>query len=109
MLGVSNLDASAAFYLDRLGMTVKQRISGFVFLDGGGVMLALSEPLGKTADPRAGAAEVVFGVEHVREAYEALRDRGVVFLYEPRVVNGAMWAAAFADPDGHKLSVFGPE
>jgi catechol 2,3-dioxygenase-like lactoylglutathione lyase family enzyme len=51
----------------------------------------------------------VFSVEHVRAAYDALRAAGVNFLNEPRVVSGANWAANFKDPDGHLLSIFGPE
>lgn len=35
--------------------------------------------------------------------------RGVVFLSEPMNVTGDSWAANFRDPDGHLLSVFGPE
>ena len=40
---------------------------------------------------------------------EALAARGVEFTHEPRNVTGPLWAANFNDPDGHKLSVFGPE
>jgi len=51
----------------------------------------------------------VFSVEGVREAYDALRSRGVRFIAEPRNVTGPMWSANFSDPDGHGLSLFGPE
>ena len=36
-------------------------------------------------------------------------ERGVTFLNEPRCVDGVSWAADFSDPDGHVLSIFGPE
>ena len=72
-------------------------------------MLCLSEPLAKSSRQKIGATEVVFQVENVRAAYQALRDRGVPFFIEPRNVTGSMWAANFTDPDGHKLSIFGPE
>ena len=52
---------------------------------------------------------MVFSVAHVREAYEALQAKGVEFRLEPRAVAGPMWAADFRDPDGHTLSIFGPE
>ena len=42
-------------------------------------------------------------------AHEPLRARGVEFLNAPRNVTGDQWAANFRDPDGHLLSVFGPE
>ena len=45
----------------------------------------------------------------VTAAHAALRARGVEFLNAPRHVTGDQWAANFRDPDGHLLSVFGPE
>jgi len=109
MLGVADLNRSVAFYRDKLGVSVKQEIPGFAFLDGGGVTLCLSQPLARATGPAAGATEIVFSVEDVRAAYEVLRGRGVQFTNEPRNVSGPMWAANFQDPDGHRLSVFGPE
>ena len=110
MLGVKDLDASVAFYRDTLGLTLQQLIPGdFAFLDGGGMTLALSLPHAKNSQHLVGATEVVFSVEGVREAYDVLRARGVKFTVEPRVVTGAMWSANFNDPDGHRLSIFGPE
>src|ERR1700674_5246020 len=47
MLGVRDLALSLAFYRDTLGLSVQQQIPGFAFLGGGGVTLALSEPLAK--------------------------------------------------------------
>ena len=45
----------------------------------------------------------------VTAAHEALRARGVECLSAPRNVTGDQWAAKFRDPDGHLLSVYGPE
>lgn len=110
MLGVRNLAESVAFYRDRLGLALQQEIPGaFAFFDAGEVTLALSVPTAKNSEHIVGATEVVFAVDGVREAWEALRARGVTFIQEPRVVNPPMWAANFSDPDGHRLSVFGPE
>ena len=82
---------------------------GFAFLDGGAVTLALSEAHAKLATPVAGGTEVVFGVTDVTAAHAALSGRGVVFPGAPRIVTGVQWAANFRDPDGHLLSVFGPD
>jgi catechol 2,3-dioxygenase-like lactoylglutathione lyase family enzyme len=109
MLGVTDVERSVAFYRDKLGLAVQQEIPGFTFLDGGGVTLALSRPLARAVGKGPGDSEIVFSVDDVRAAYEALRSRGVVFTHEPRVVSGPMWAANFEDPDGHSLSIFGPE
>jgi catechol 2,3-dioxygenase-like lactoylglutathione lyase family enzyme len=109
MLGVANLERSIPFYRDVLGLELQSQFPGFAFFNAAGITLALSEPLAKTAGAGPGASEVVFSVEDVRAAYEALRSRGLVFTQEPRNVSGSMWAANFADPDGHRLSLFGPE
>lgn len=109
MLGVADLGRSVAFYRDKLGLTVKQEIPGFAFLDGGSVTLCLSQPLARATGRGAGATEIVFSVDDLRAAFEALRSRGVQFTHEPRNVSGPMWAANFEDPDNHKLSIFGPE
>lgn len=108
MLGTSDLDASVAFYNDVLGLDLTDRHGGFAFFNGGGVTLAISTEL---VPPLGGKAsvEVVFSVEHVREAYEALQKKGVEFRIEPRSVSGPMWATDFSDPEGHVLSIFGPE
>jgi catechol 2,3-dioxygenase-like lactoylglutathione lyase family enzyme len=109
MLGVRDLAQSTAFYRERLGLPVKGEMPGFAFLDAGPVTLCLSEPLARASGQMVGATELVFPVEHVRETYQALLDKGVTFLNEPRNVTGPSWTANFTDPDGHKLSVFGPE
>lgn len=108
MLGVSDMAASKAFYCDTLGLELSGEQGGFCFLQAGGVTLALSKELGPPLGGRTGV-EVVFSVEHVREAYDALKAKGVEFRVEPRAVAGPMWAADFRDSDGHILSIFGPE
>ena len=109
MLGVRDLEKSVSFYRDRLGIDVRQRIPGFAFLDSGALTIVLSEPLAKNVSPLAGATEVIFSVNDVRASYEALKNQGVEFSQEPRNVSGPMWAANFRDPDGHLLTLFGPE
>ena len=109
MLGVEQLARSVAFYRDKLGLVLKGQNEGFAFLDGGGVTLCLSEALVRAGGAIPGAVEIVFSVEDVRGVHKALAARGIQFTHEPRTVTGPLWAANFNDPDGHKLSVFGPE
>ena len=109
MLGVRDLEKSVSFYRDRLGIDIRQRIPGFAFLASGALTIVLSEPLAMNVSPLAGATEVIFSVNDVRASYEALKDQGVEFSQEPRNVSGPMWAANFRDPDGHLLTLFGPE
>ena len=103
------MSRSVKFYHERLGLDIQFQSDAFTFLDGGSVTVSLSTAHAKLAEPLAGATELVFHVEGVREAHQALTERGVTFMNEPRNVTGDQWAANFRDPDGHLLSVFGPE
>ncbi len=112
MLGVKDLAKSAAFYRDTLGLQPQGEVpKEFAFFKVGDMMLALSVPHAdpKTSPSVVGAAEVVFSVDDVTAAYEALRARGVQFVQEPRIVTGENWSAVFPDPNGHRLSIFGPK
>ena len=109
MLGVREVQKSISFYRDQLGLKLAQQFEGFAFFNAGNVTLVLSEGLAKASEQVAGAMEVVFSVDDVRAAHAALQSQGVKFVQDPRQVSGPMWAANFCDPDGHTLSVFGPE
>jgi catechol 2,3-dioxygenase-like lactoylglutathione lyase family enzyme len=109
MLGVTSLENSVPFYRDRLGLKLSGQFGPFAFFDADGQTLALTLDLPKFTGKLAGATEVVFAVEHVRAAHEALQKQGVEFIREPRQVAGPNWGANFRDPDGHLLSIFGPE
>ena len=110
MLGSKDLARSIEFYRDRLGLEVRNQTPGFVFFSAGSVTLCLNEPLARVAGAAMnGAMEIVFPVERVQPAYEALQAKGVTFTNEPRNVYGSSWAANFKDPDGHQLSIFGAE
>jgi len=109
LLGTKNAAKAIPFYRDLLGLQLTAQFEGFAFFNAGSVTLALSEGLARAIPQIGGAMEIVFAVDGVREAYEALRSRGVQFRAEPRVVAGTNWAANFDDPDGNHLSIFGPE
>ena len=109
ILGVADSEKSVAFYRDQLGLKLTAQFEGFAFFEAGGIMLILSRGLAQATGKGAGATEVVFSVEHVRASYDALRGQGVEFINEPRVISPGNWGANFRDPDGHGLSIFGPE
>jgi len=105
---VSDLDRAERFYRDTLGLKETGRIEGeFVFLDAGGVALAI-RATGRAPVP--GDGELSFEVPDVLSAYESLRSR-VAFSRAPRAVTGSdtrdLYAANFSDPDGHLLSITG--
>ena len=108
MLGVRNVDASVAFYTERLGLTACGRFEAFAFMDMSGTMIVLSGDLPRA---RAGTGpepvESVLAVDGVRDAYERLRARGVAFSNEPHSIDGTNDGANFEDPDGHLFSLYG--
>ena len=108
MLGVHDVTRSLEFYRDKLGLQVQREIPGFAFLNAGAISLCLSEPAAKVRGQVAGAGEIVFSVEDVTAAYQALLGKGVQFTHEPRSVTPTTRVANFDDPDGNHLSIFGP-
>ena len=109
MLGVNNLERSLEFYQNYLGLSLKFQTPGFAFLDAGAVTLALSEPLARSAGQTPGASELVFPVASVTASHRELERKGISFTQVPRQVTPTDWAANFNDPDGHRLSIFGPQ
>jgi len=107
MLGVSNLDASIAFYTEVLGRRLRFRAENLAFLDAGPITLGLSEGLARARSPIAGAVEIVFAVDSVSAAHRELGAKGASFLREPRQATEKEWVATLLDPDGHYLSLFG--
>ena len=109
MLDTTDLERSLRFYSTMLDLPVQFQSTEMAFLDAGVVTLCLSTPHARLRTPVAGATELVFVVESVRETHADLSARGLAFLNAPRNVTGDQWAANFRDPDGHLLSSFGPE
>lgn len=109
IIQVSDLERSRIFYVDTLGMTQTGSVPGeFVFLDAGGMTLALREI--EASVPKC-ICELSFQVDDVRSTYQELKGRGVAFRVEPRAVTGDgkrdLYATDFRDPDGHVLSISG--
>jgi catechol 2,3-dioxygenase-like lactoylglutathione lyase family enzyme len=109
MLGVRDLDQALAFYNGKLGLPVTMQLAQLALLNAGPIGLGLSTGHIRMAPHVAGASEVVFQVEHVRAAYASLQQQGITFLNEPRPATPTDFVAHFRDPDGHLLSIFGPE
>jgi len=109
MLGVRDMTQALAFYKEKLGLTVLMQEPALALFQCGTVMLGLSRGHVNLAPHVAGATEVVFAMENVRAAHKALSAKGVAFINEPRQATPTDWVAHFKDPDGHILSIFGPE
>jgi extradiol dioxygenase family protein len=110
ILYVKDTAKALPFYRETLGMKVKSEEDGWVELDTGSTTLALHSEEKPTAQ-RSGSAVVVFNVDDLQGAYEALKAKGVKFTREPQVVCEAGdkvgKSADFTDPEGNPLSIFG--
>lgn len=105
MLGVADVSRSLRFYQDKLGLRATAKSEDLAFLDADTISIVVSSEVGK----EPGDSEVVFAVDHVQPAYEALRKLGINFEHEPHPLTATAWAANFRDPDGHILSIYGPQ
>lgn len=108
-LGVTDVARSSAFYTETLGMPSAGGGGEVMLVQGGGVMLVLNGPLAKAGGPIVGAVEIVFAADSVTARHDELKAKGCSFVNEPREVMAGNWAATFTDPDGHRLTLFGPK
>jgi predicted enzyme related to lactoylglutathione lyase len=108
-LGVSDLPKSIAFYRDNAGFELQNQFGSIAFFSGGPITLMLNEELHRPDRPLAGAMEIVLAVDSVAASYRSFAERGCTFVNEPREVTPGSWATTFTDPDGHWLTLFGPQ
>lgn len=100
-LPASNLNVAKEFYTDKLGLEIK-----FDFSDKGMVAFFVgdSEPAVILRAAEKTASCIWFEVENVPEAYQELKNKGIVFLSEPyKIMTGL--AAEFKDPDGNTFGI----
>ena len=104
---VSDLKAAIDFYREKLGLAfLGQAQPGLAFFECGGVRLMLSAMSEGASD---GSSVLYFDVTDIRDAYEALRGRGVRFTGEPHVIHSSegyeLWMAFFADSHGNTMAL----
>jgi catechol 2,3-dioxygenase-like lactoylglutathione lyase family enzyme len=107
-LGVSDLPKSVAFYRDKAGFDLQNQFGSFAFFSAGPIVLMLNAGLRRPDAPLTGAMEIVIAAESVTSSYRQLLEGGCNFINQPREVTPGSWAATFTDPDGHWLTLFGP-
>jgi catechol 2,3-dioxygenase len=115
VLNVRDLDASARFYEDVLGLRVSDRYpasmvpGGMVFLrcntDHHGVALVGGAPKSESSSLNHFAFEVAT-LDEVFRARAWLREHGVPIVFEGRRRAGCQIALEFRDPDGNNLEIY---
>lgn len=109
ILRVADLEKSAEFWTEKVGLELAGKGGGFAFLGRGGPQLVLNR-IDEVPDDSS-LTEIVFQEDDVRAAYDVLAGRGVPFEVELRPVTSdgshELLAAHFRDPDGHLASLTG--
>jgi len=113
ILFVKDVEASVAFYRDKVGVPVRSYDPHWSELATQGTTIALHGIDASNAD-KAGpsqGSEIVFAVEDVLGVRKILKERGVA-VEEPKVVHEAGpemvgVSCMFRDPDGNLCSVYG--
>lgn len=109
-LGVKDPARSVKFYTEILGLKLVGAPKEVTLLQAGDFTLVLNQPLARAAgDAIVGALEVIFSVTSVAASHRDLMEKGCQFIAAPREVTTGTWAATFTDPDGHRLTILGPQ
>jgi predicted enzyme related to lactoylglutathione lyase len=106
-INVRDTARAAAFYRDRLGVKHLFSAGTMAFFDAGGVRLMLSTPEKPEFDHPSSI--IYFKVPDIAAAHHALRDRGVTFRQEPRLLarmpDHELWMAFFEDSEGNVMAL----
>ena len=103
VIGVGDLSRSVKFYKQTLGLSPAPAPGDLPMFQAGNVTIVLNGALARGS----GDFELVFPVASVAAVRKQLMERGCTFLSDSKEVARDMWAATFADPDGHRLTLFG--
>jgi catechol 2,3-dioxygenase-like lactoylglutathione lyase family enzyme len=104
---VSDVDRSAGFYRDTLGVPFLFSYPGLAFFRLGEVRLMLTLP--ESGEPRQMASPLYFRVREIAHVQSALAERGVEFVDAPHIIHRddrmELWMTFFRDPDGNLLAL----
>jgi len=109
---VSDMQRSTTFYHDVLGLPLKFSSPGWTEFSNGGTTLALHRHLGgessapeSSAGQAAGQATLVFVLDDLQSAYEALQAEGAHFSMSPQKQPSGLTFAILHDPDGFTITL----
>jgi methylmalonyl-CoA/ethylmalonyl-CoA epimerase len=107
-IGVQDPARARDFYLNVLGMKLLFEAGGMAFFQCGEVRLMIG-----SSDAPAPANNVLlyFLVDDIKQAHEALAQKGVDFIRSPHMVakmpDHELWIAFLKDPEGNTLAMMG--
>ncbi|MDW0113175.1 VOC family protein [Sporosarcina saromensis] len=100
---VKDLERSVNFYKELLGLELLFQTDSMAFFDCNGLRLLVSLP--EKEDFAHASSVFYFHVEHIKEAYEFFKAKGVVFIDEPHMVakmgQTETWMVFFEDTEGN--------
>lgn len=100
---VKDLERSVKFYKELLGLELLFQTDSMAFFDCNGLRLLVSLP--EKEDFAHASSVFYFHVEHIQEAYESFKAKGVVFIDEPHMVakmgQTETWMVFFEDTEGN--------
>jgi predicted enzyme related to lactoylglutathione lyase len=103
---VRDLARATAFYRDVLGVPYLFEAPGMAFFQAGDTRLMLGLP---ENEQQNFASILYFRVEDINGTYSDLKERGVAFTHEPRLVHRGtqsdLWLAFFSDPDSNTMAL----
>ena len=108
LIPVEDLESSAAFYRDVLGLPfLFAAPPQMAFFTCGGIRVLVGVmPPGQKAQR---GSVIYFTVKDIAAVFSTLSAKGVRFLNSPHVVNrtpkSELWLAEFTDPDGNQLAL----
>jgi catechol 2,3-dioxygenase-like lactoylglutathione lyase family enzyme len=102
-VSVADLEKAIHFYKEKLGLSLLFSTESMAFFDCNGLRLLLSLP---EKEAFAHSSSIIyFQVENIKETYEELMDKGVLFIGEPHVVakmgQTETWMTFFKDTENH--------
>ena len=102
---VSDMDRSAKFYEETLGLEMKYRYASYVGFECGGVEIGLVPKPAEQSKVNPMSPSVTFLIDDVEKSYGELKKKGVKFIDELHEETWGGRQATFADPDGNIIEI----
>lgn len=100
---VKDLDTAINFYKEKLGLSLLFHTDSMAFFECNGLRLFLSLP--EKEEFAQSSSVIYFQVEKMKETYEDLLSKGIIFIDEPHIVakmgQTETWMTFFKDTEGN--------